>query len=61
VIILLLQRELRNTQQERIDERSLRHCALYNFQNTKDDYPLYVAIVSYLLEKIEKKRLEILF
>lgn len=61
VSLLQLQQELRNTQKERIGERSLRHCALYNFQNTEDDYPLYAAIISYLFEKIERKnRLEIL-
>lgn len=48
VIVLLLQRELRNTRKERIDELLLRHCALYNFQNIKDDYPLYIAIFNFI-------------
>lgn len=54
--VLLPQRELRNTQKGRIGERSLRHCALYNFQNTEDDYPPCAAIISYLFEEQNKKK-----
>jgi len=61
VNVLLLQRELRNTRKERIDEPLLRYYTLYNFQNIKDDYPLYTAIFNFTsFRKNRKNQLQIL-